>query len=534
VLAKRAAVIGLDAADFGFLDPWMAAGDLPRLRALRDGGAWGTLASTFPPVSAPAWSTFMTGLRPERHGLFDFVMEDPATGRRTLARADLVRGRKLWEAAGDAGRRSVVINVPITWPPSPFPGVLVTGMLTPEGKAFTHPPELGASILAEFPGYRTDFDAGLLPDMEALRAQLDGMALQGSRLMRALMAREAWDLFVGVFTTTDRVKHQFWDRRETVVREHYRAVDRYVGELAADAGPGTLLLVLSDHGFRSVPAKFYPNRWLRERGLLGTRTRRGAAPAAPAPEEREEEEHIRAVEEFLAPERPEGGVLPRLRGMLGLGGALEVDPSRTRASLYSIETGGIQVNLKGRAPGGIVEPGREYEEVRDRVIEGLRELRFPGTDEPLFDLVERREAVYRGPMAGWAPDVVTRSKGNRVAIAKDLDPGRWLRAQRHERGGHSPDGILLASGPGVRKGVRLEGLAIEDVAPTLLWALGIPVPADLDGRVRTELFEEEAVRANPVVRGAPSAPAAAPPPGGEFSAAEEEELRKTLEGLGYI
>lgn len=532
----RVVVVGLDAADWAFLDPWIRAGDLPVLASLVEGGSSGVLASTLPPVSAPAWATFMTGLRPERHGLFDFIMENPATGLPTLARADLVRGRKLWEAASDAGKRSVVLNVPITWPPTPFDGILVTGMLTPDGKNFTHPPEFAEALLREFPRYRLEYDAALIGDLPALRTHLSSIAREGAGLMQALLRRERCDLFVGVFTTTDRVQHQFWGERETTVRAHYREVDRHLGEVLAAAGPEATVMVLSDHGFRSVPVKFYPNRWLAERGLLATRRARGRGRGGEGPEGAVggEEAEIRKVDEFLAPRGPAGGLLDRLRGFVGLGGDLEVDPARTRASLYSIETGGVQVNLRGRSPRGIVAPGAEYEAVRDEVIAGLRALRLPGSAEPLFDLVERREEVYRGPMVDWAPDVVTRSRGNAVAIARDLDAGKWLRENRHERGGHSPDGILILRGPGVRRGARVEGMGIEDVMPTLLWLLGVPVPDGLDGRVRTDLLDPEAAAARPVRTAA--APAAAPPaaPAAAFEAGEEEELRRTLEGLGYI
>jgi len=523
------AVIGLDAADLGFLGPWVEAGDLPVLGGLLREGASGPLRSTLPPVSAPAWATFMTGLLPGRHGLFDFVMEDPATGRPTLARSDLIRGRKLWEAASDAGKRGVVVNVPITWPPAPFEGVLVTGMLTPEGKPFTHPPGLGEEIRAEFPNYRVDYDPALLDDRAALRAHLADLALHGSAVMRTLMRRAPWDLFVGVFTTTDRAKHLFWREREDAVRDHYGKVDRAVGELLAEAGPGTLVVLLSDHGFHTVPVKFYVNRWLRERGLLAVRARRDAAPPAD-PEDAE----IRRVQAFLKRDRPRGGLLAKVLGLAGVGGPLEVDPDRTKAYLYSIETGGIQVNLRGRAPRGTVAPGAEYEALRDRLIADLRALRFPGTAEPLFDLVERREAVYRGPLVPWAPDVVTRSKGNRVAIGRDLDDGKWLRVHGHEQGGHSDTGILALRGPGVRGGARLAGAGIEDVMPTVLWALGAPVPEGLDGRVLAEAFEEGALAARPVryAAAAGGAVPAASAPG--FDAAEEEELRRTLEGLGYV
>ena len=102
---RRVAVIGLDAADFEFLDPWRAAGELPVIDGLLRGGASGPLRSTIPPVSSPAWATFMTGTNPGAHGLYDFVMEDPSNGRPVLARCDLIRGTKLWEAAGAAASR---------------------------------------------------------------------------------------------------------------------------------------------------------------------------------------------------------------------------------------------------------------------------------------------------------------------------------------------------------------------------------------------------------------------------------------------
>jgi predicted AlkP superfamily phosphohydrolase/phosphomutase len=530
--APKVAVIGIDAADWEFLDPWIRAGDLPAIASLVEEGARGPLRSTDPPVSAPAWATFMTGLDPGAHGLYDFLVEDPRSGRPLLARADLIRGRRLWEVAADAGRKSVVVNVPITWPPRPFPGLLVTGMLTPEGSdSFAWPRSLAGEIRAAFPGYRCDVDVALKGDPAALKAHIDHLAGQNAGVMRTLLRRGPWDLFVGVFTTTDRAQHLYWARREEFVRDHYRRVDRMIGDLLADIGPEALVVLLSDHGFHSVRTKFYMNRWLRDNGWLATR----ATPAAPGPGASgagKEDDLARGAEFFRAPGRRRG-LLARLLGRGDDGGGLEVDPGRTRAYLYSVWTGGVKVNLRGRSSTGIVEPGQEYERLRDDLIAGLRGLRHPGTDAPLFDFVGRREEVWHGPMLDWAPDVVTRSEGFVVQFGKNLDRGRTVRESAHEQGTHSDTGVLVLRGPGVRKGARIEGARLADAMPTVLWALGLDVPAGLDGRVLAEAFTDEVRAARPVRTSAASAagPAAE---AGAFDAAEEEELRKTLEGLGYI
>ncbi len=528
---RRVAVIGLDAADFEFMDPWRKAGDLPVLDGLLSGGASGPLASTIPPVSSSAWATFMTGLNPGAHGLYDFVMEDPKTCRPVLARQDLIRGTRMWEAVGAAGKRSVVVNLPITWPTRPFPGAMVTGMLTPEGvESFTHPPELAAEVRAKYPGYRCDLDVALKSDPERLRVHLDELARQNAGVMTMLLDKGDWDLFVGVFTTTDRVKHLFWPKRETVVRDHYRLVDRLVGEVLGRLGPDDLVILLSDHGFHSVRVKFYMNRWLQERGWLVTRTRTGTG-ASPAPEEGD----VQRGETFFRGARGKRGFLGRLLGRGGDEEDLEVDLSKSKAYLASAWTGGVKINLKGRSDHGIVEPGAEYEKLRDDLIAGLKALRFPEGDGPMFDFVGRAEEIYHGPMMAWGPDVVARSIGFRVTPGKNLQKGRLTRVSTHEQGTHSDTGILGIRGPGVRAGARVEGAGIEDVMPTVLWGLGLPIPAGLDGKVLESAFTPEALKASPVtIAAAGAAPESAAGDGRAMTNDEEEELRKTLEGLGYL
>jgi len=126
-------VIGLDGATFDLIKPFAAQGQLPHLKKLMDAGAWSELSSTIPPVTASAWTSFMTGKNPGAHGLFDFMQRRKGSYDLVPVSSGERDGKTLWEVAGDAGRKVIVMGVPVTYPPTPVNGLLVTGMLTPRG-----------------------------------------------------------------------------------------------------------------------------------------------------------------------------------------------------------------------------------------------------------------------------------------------------------------------------------------------------------------------------------------------------------------
>jgi predicted AlkP superfamily phosphohydrolase/phosphomutase len=218
------------------------------------------------------------------------------------------------------------------------------------------------------------------------------------------------------------------------------------------------------------------------------------------------------------------------------GAGHELDWARTRAYMMrtSFPAGAIQVNLRGRQPHGIVEPGPEYERVRDEVIAGLRGLTLRGGERPIRE-VYRREELYSGPHLERAPDIVFLTSpdftlGDRSdALVHRLDAvaaaaGRMV---------HRLEGIVSFTGRGVfRQGAALEGANILDVAPTLLYALGLPVPNDMDGRVLEAAFEPTFLQREALVAGDRGAESRGAPV--EYSAEEEEGIRAALRGLGYI
>jgi len=521
-MQRRVLLIGLDAADLDVMRPLIARGDLPHIGGLMARGASGVLHSTVPPVSAPAWASFLTGRQPGGHGLYSFVVERGDAGETHLANIGDIQGPKIWDAVVAQGRRPVVANVPVTWPPPAFDGVLVTGMLTPESREvqWTHPPELQERIASVVPGYRIDIDRAILDDGESVYGAMADMTRRRRDLFVHLAKNEAWDLLVTVFTNTDRIQHSLWRSGRERVDEFFGLVDGCVGDvLAAAADENTLVMLMSDHGFQDATHKVYLNRFLQERGLLATRT--GA---------RGDDPYARRRPDYFEDFQGGGGAavtgtVSKILAKVGIGREVVMDWSRTRAFTWSLDTAGVGVNLASRYPYGCVSDS-DYESVRDEIIAALTALELPG-GRSAFRTVRRREDVYSGPHADKAPDVVTEpADGVEFGIA--LDRREVIREHKRPAGQHSPRGFVALAGPGVRAGAAIEG-NIVDCLPTILHGMGLAVPEGLDGRVLLDAFDDgrsvatTSALENTAVMSAPS-----------FTAEEEAALRESLEGLGYL
>jgi predicted AlkP superfamily phosphohydrolase/phosphomutase len=422
-------LLGLDGATFDLLGPWMEAGHLPHLSRLRQEGAWGELESTRPPSTAPAWTTCITGVNPGRHGVFDFREPPRLDPRRPLVSSRSIRAPTLWHIASHHGRDVGVLNVPITYPPVPVNGVLVGGMMTPgPGSDYTYPRELKHELNAR--GYIIDVEIQKY-DAEAeadARRFLDDVAESLERRADALfylMDRHPWQFYMAVFVALDRIQHLFWKtmadpsshfyrsqaapRLRASILSVYQAADALVGRLMdrlqAEGGD---LLVVSDHGFGPTRSWLNANRWLQGQGWLRLK------PAA-AFRKRLFYEAMKVSDSPLVkgglPDRLERAIRGRIRGgRSAFKTDLDqcIDWPRTRAFFASIPAQGIYINVKGDPDDthGVVEPGADYELVRDAIALRLRELADPRTGKPIVEQVWRREDVYQGPYVDYAPDLL--------------------------------------------------------------------------------------------------------------------------------
>jgi predicted AlkP superfamily phosphohydrolase/phosphomutase len=537
---RRILVVGLDGATFRTLSPWAAAGEMPELARLMAAGAHGELRSTFPPLTPPAWASFMTGKNPGKHGVFSF-RRLAATAYRSgeLITANQLRARTLWDIVGDAGRRVGAINVPPSYPVRPVKGFMVACLMAPPGAAtLIHPPEL-RSLLPDDYTISIEPPSQLLPADPAYREQcldylgrLRRLAEQRLAVTLRLLREQPWDLLSVVFYEPDRIQHFFWSHLAAAgpagvapdviaaiadeARAIFRQLDRALGELVRAAGPETVTLVVSDHGFGPAPERFvYVNRWLADRGLL----------------------HARASWRWRR--RLVRNLPAKLRARYDTVENVFVDWSRSHAWCEVMETrsAGIWLNVRGRQPEGRVAPGAEYEAVREEIRRGLAGLQENG--RPVFALVARREDVYRGPMTELAPDLLLYTAPSHGLMFSGLRPELRARTafapfvEYGFTGAHEPAGIFVAAGPGIAPRGRQPDVPIEALAPTILCLLGIPVPDGMDAPPLLDLLTPEARAAAPL-RYVPDSDPAPVDDEGWRSADDQAEVEARLRALGYV
>jgi predicted AlkP superfamily phosphohydrolase/phosphomutase len=553
----RVLIIGLDGATFDLIGPWAAQGLLPTFQRIMAEGAWGPLRSSIPPLTGPAWISFITGKNPGKHAIYDFVVRssDNYTGK--PINASLRDGDSLWSILSQAGRRVGVFMVPATYPPEPVNGFLVTGMLTPvQAVDFTYPPQLAAELKATVPGL-TMAPKGTTHPLgreQALVAGLERMTQMAMDTTRYLMDGFEWDFYMLVFKEPDMAMHWLWrfmdpdhpwyvpdadDKLRLGLQTVYRRMDDCLAELLQMVGDDTLVILMSDHGAGGLETYFHVNTWLVEEGLmrlkgnLTTRAKRLFYKLGMTP--------IGLYRTMMAMRQGKQVAHTMLRRKATAISLLKkmflsfdnVDWSATRA--YSLGNyGQIYVNLKGREPQGIVSPGAEYEQVIGELTARLEVLTDLHTGQPILGRAYRRGEIYHGDHLDEAPDLVFMPDDLRVnGFGLYQFPSKsWLEPTFDRSGGHRMDGILILWGPGVRPGAELSGAHITDLAPTVLATMGTPIPDDMDGKVLASAFTDDYFAARPItyVVAQPTTPR----PRSEYSEEDEEEIKERLRALGYM
>lgn len=534
----RVTTIGLDAATFAVVDPLIEAGELPTLARLCATGSRGVLRSVTHPLTPNAWSTIVTGVNAGQHGIWDFTQRADDGYRLRLVSGGDRRAPALWDRLRGTGIRSGLVSIPFTWPAPAVDGCAIAGFdAADRDDGFTSPPELLAELRARFGPLVLDHRFPLGRDGE-LDLDLVRRAADGKVEVAAwLVERFDLDLLFAVFMAADHVHHLCWDdweRRgaESLVADVYRILDRATGDLLEAVGGGDVV-VISDHGGGKLDGVVNLNAYLASRGMLAY-GKGGSALGR------------RAASQLFALRRvvPEGARravkrrLPRLRER-----AYEetsytvVDWSRTRAFAYGT-FGNVVVNVRGRESEGVVDPA-DYESVRDEVAAALLELRGPGGEE-IVKAVHRRESLCYGPELDKVPDLVVEfreyawlGKGNLQSRADSLWDRIEIESSRHSYvGSHRKEGLVVMSGPSIVEGGTLTA-DLVDVAPTLLYLLGAPIPGDAEGRLLSEAILPSVLARRPPEYADDTGEVVMPEATG-YTAEDELVVEKRLRDLGYL
>jgi predicted AlkP superfamily phosphohydrolase/phosphomutase len=544
--ASRVVVIGLDAATFDVIDPMISQGQLPTLDRLFRSGNRGTLRSTTHPLTTQAWTTMTTGVNAGRHGMWDFCERDASGYRLKLVNGSYRRSPTIWDRLSAAGRRVGVVNVPFTWPAREVNGFLLAGLDSAGREAGMSYPASAIRELRERLGH-LEFDHAMplddngVVDLEHVRRAAE----QKVETVRWLADRFDPELLWVVFMPADHIHHLCWPEWEehgieSRVAEVYRILDRAVAELVELAGPEADLLIVSDHGGGRLNRVLNINAWLAQEGFLtyvGGRRRLGSRELGRLALHRTLEQRRRLPKSVRNTLKQR---FPRFRERAHeLKEFTVIDWPNTRAFAYGI-FGNVVLNVRGRELHGTVEPGEEYERVRDAIAERARELRDPETGESIVAAVHKREDLFHGPALAKVPDLLLEfkqyawlGKGNLIART----PSIWDRiriapgSKESYVGSHRHEGIVALSGPSAAPGADLSA-SIEDIAPTVFYLLGEPIPDDLEGRLLMEAVDPALLEARPPEYVESDAITVAPERG--YSADDIGEVEERLRGLGYI
>jgi predicted AlkP superfamily phosphohydrolase/phosphomutase len=529
----RTLFIGLDGATFTVLDemtrelPGVGI-TMPFLKQFIENGVRTKLKSTPNPLTPPAWASIMTGRSPGNHGIYDFIRAEEKGNEVyfTLYDARDLDAETLWSIASRQGRQVVALNFPLTAPPRRNSGSIVPGFVPWKHlRRNISPPELYVRLKG-IPNFNPkdlawDFELEKQALEDLSEADMENWVRyhlpreeQWYRIAEFLLKEGQPDFMAAMFDGTDKIQHQAWQfldpalvksqpskweaRMREVCLSYFRHLDRYIESLVRLAGPGVQVFMASDHGFTATTEVLRINTFLHQRGYL-----KWKAYGDSAVEQRRNESNF-----------------------------ANVDWNETLAYCRTPSSNGITIRVAQRPGDPGIRP-EDYTQFRDRIIDDLRSIKDEQTGEPLIKEIMKREDVFPGPYMKNAPDLTLVLRDHGFVSIRNLEP--LVMKRKAPAGTHHPDGIFLAGGRGVERGLVSECRNIVDVAPTLLYSLGLPVPEDLEGEVSVGFFTKEFVAANPVIKGAPTLPVQ----DGEVESKEITEDEKArlitqLRMLGYM
>lgn len=496
----RSVIFGVDGLTFSVLHPLIERGKLPNFQKLAQEGCEAILESKYPPLTPPAWTSLSTGVKPARHGIYDFWSYEGEHVRGSTREVHVLtrrRGEKaIWNILSEYGKQVLVINVPATFPPETVNGFMISGYMTPSiNTDFTYPTAFKEEIFRVAPNYQIDLEVHAYerlkqsgkvgPIVDAILR----MTEQRIRLIMHMLKEKPWDFCYLAFIGADRLQHPLWEEVISLdprTNEYYQMIDDALGQVLALLGPDDSLFAVSDHGFRGHSIYFDINEYFYSKGLLSLgetfeASRRKAGRAA----------QLRQVVTKLGLRSLARTVKKSLKSA-GIGMAASSEQGLNRPALDDIDwdrTRAYVPSLSG-FPSGYADiflsPDMTPEEIAELRDDLLKQV-HPGTGEPLIDEAFTTEVYGTGPFAPSEPHLLLLPNDD-ITFRVELGNTRIWEDLGKAYGSHHKDGVLYAYGQGIKRGYKAPNAQIYDLVPTVLRSMDLPLPYEFDGRVLDDLF----------------------------------------------
>ncbi len=504
-MERKLLVIGFDGATFDLIEPFRKKGVLPHFSKVLAEGASASLQSVIPPVSAPAWVSIVTGNNPGKHNIYGFT-----DGKGRMVNSTFRKSKAVWNLLDDHKKRSIIINLPVTYPPEEINGKIYAGILDPDEKVYRG---------------RFQIDKESVIEKEKTLNKMVQWEMSKTEKALKVMEETEWDLFFILYFLSDFVPTIYWNYMDEThphyicdevlskaIEEAYKVLDNILGRFLSVIDENTNVVIVSDHGMGPSTKVLNINEWLRREGFLDVKMATYEKTVSPEKVAKFIERHtlVKKMVKIL----PESFQKKAYRLVF----------SRSRNLFSRMDKDSTQAYAYSHAHFASVWLLKKDEEVLSRIEEKIRMLEDPDTGEKVIKRMYRRNQLYHGPWVDNAPDLIV-----------EAVPWCSIRSQRIgnlfseplQSGDHKMNGIFMAYGPDIQKR-QLDKISIFDVCPTFLSLLGLPVPSEMDGKVLKEIFREgfqvesKRVESQRDVREH------------FYSEEEEEKIKKRLSALGYF
>lgn len=457
---RKLLIIGLDCvgADLLFRD---LREDLPHIRALMQQGTWGQLDSSIPCITVPAWSSMLSGRDPGTLGIYGFRNRTRYDYENlSIADSRAVKQKRLWDYVGEAGRESLVVNVPQTHPVQPINGNLISGFLTPNTDAtFSYPAILKNQVLKQSPDYRFDVSDYRNTPREQLLQNIMDMTIDQYRVFADMLTQKNWDFAMHVNMGTDRMHHAFWRYHDpehrlhdpkhhllSAIHDYYKIVDEQIGQILSRLQGDEIIMIVSDHGVKRMDGAICINEWLWQNGWLAFKQD------------------------------------PIIGNIIKFDPA-NVDWTKTKAWSTGGYYGRIFLNIKGREPQGII-PKNAVQSIREELSQRLQ-LIPDDKGNPINTRVYIPRTTYK-QVNRIAPDLMVYFGDLHWRVVGSVGYGQHYTLENDtgpDDANHAMEGMYILVDP-KQKGIgQSYTYQLMDVASTALHLMGLDIPRELQGRV---------------------------------------------------
>ena len=548
-MGNKILVIGIDGGTWHILSRAISGGYMPNLKAITENGASGVLKSVIPAITPAAWGCFQTGCNPGQNGVYDFYKWDNSTKKTVLVSSRNLH-KTVWEMATAAGKTVGSLNVPMTFPPKPNCGDIVSGVLTPGlDSAFTSPPELKDALLQHIPDYEilTLDKAEVSPsetDVTSFIEQMNQNLNWRFKAAQYMISQKDYDFFMVHYHATDIVQHGLWgfmdethplfdkEKQTEIFRDFYGHLDELIGKTIDLMKSDELTcFMVSDHGFQSHYKQYNMASWLKDKGYIDSEYLGYHSDLEKQAEKKQANSLIKKAKKLgigkVVRKFMPGSMVENLELKTNL---------KDKSQTYKF-TSNLKCSASCRECFITVIDETNRQGIVDKLIEEIPLI----TDEhgnKIVEAVYTKEQIYSGKNLADMPDITIVPVANwtfkfdadNLTTITDINLDNTF-----HMGTHHSDGIFTAVGKNVKPAVKSDN-SLLDMAPTISWLLGLEdANSDFDGKLISDIWNEDFIKkmASQVKTNIQLSETQTENTQ-SFDKEEQETLQKRLNDLGYM